>query len=75
MPRFPAFRARRLRRTEPIRTLVRETVVRPQDLVLPLFVVEGEGVRRPVASMAGVEQTSADELLRDAEEDLAAKVA
>jgi porphobilinogen synthase len=70
MPRFPAFRARRLRRSEPMRTLVRETEVRPQDLVLPLFVVEGEGVRRPVASMTGVEQTSADELLRDAEEAL-----
>ncbi|HEU4880658.1 MAG TPA: porphobilinogen synthase [Longimicrobium sp.] len=70
MPRFPAFRARRLRRTEPMRSLVRETEVRPQDLILPLFVVEGEGIRRPVASMAGVEQTSADELLRDAEEAL-----
>ncbi|MBW3572763.1 MAG: porphobilinogen synthase [Gemmatimonadetes bacterium] len=70
MPRFPAFRARRLRRSEPMRALVRETEVRPQDLILPLFVVEGEGVRRPVASMAGVEQTSADELVRDAEEAL-----
>jgi porphobilinogen synthase len=70
MPRFPDFRARRLRRSEPMRSLVRETEVRPQDLILPLFVVEGEGVRRPVASMTGVEQTSADELLRDAEEAL-----
>ena len=68
MSKFPAYRARRLRRTEPIRSLVRETVVRPGDLVLPLFVTEGTGVRRPVASMPGVEQTSADELLRDAEE-------
>ncbi|HEX6367334.1 MAG TPA: porphobilinogen synthase [Longimicrobium sp.] len=70
MPKFPAFRARRLRRSEPMRALVRETEVRPQDLVLPLFVVEGEGVRRPVASMAGVDQTSIDELLRDADEAL-----
>jgi porphobilinogen synthase len=70
MPRFPAFRARRLRRSEPMRALVRETEVRPRDLVLPLFVVEGEGVRRPVASMPGVEQTSADELVKDAEEAL-----
>lgn len=68
MSKFPAYRARRLRRTEPIRALVRETVVRPADLVLPLFVVEGNGVRRPVGSMPGVDQTSRDELLRDAEE-------
>jgi porphobilinogen synthase len=70
MPKFPAYRARRLRRNEPIRALVRETEVRPADLILPLFAVEGEGVRRPVASMRGVEQTSVDELLRDADEAL-----
>ena len=68
MPSFPTYRARRLRRSEPLRALVRETSVTPSDLILPLFVVEGEGVRRPVGSMAGVEQTSADELLRDADE-------
>jgi porphobilinogen synthase len=49
---------------------VRETAVTPADLILPLFVVEGEGVRRPVGSMAGVEQTSIDEMLRDAAEAL-----
>ena len=70
MPRFPAVRHRRLRASEPLRALVRETQVTPSDLVLPLFVVPGEGVRRPVSSMAGVDQTSADELLRDAEEAL-----
>jgi porphobilinogen synthase len=58
---------RRLRGTEPLRSLVRETVVTPHDLILPLFVVPGAKVRRPVGSMPGVEQTSADELLRDAE--------
>jgi len=63
-------RPRRLRRTEGVRSLVRETVVRPADLILPLFAVPGSGVRRPVASMPGVDQTSADELLRDAEEAL-----
>jgi porphobilinogen synthase len=68
MPSFPTFRSRRLRRSETIRSLVRETVVLPSDLILPLFVVPGEGVRRPIGSMAGVEQTSIDELLRDAEE-------
>ena len=68
MPKFPAYRPRRLRRTEPIRSLVRETVVHPSDLILPLFVVEGTGVRRAIGSMPGVEQTSEDELLRDAHE-------
>ncbi|HEU0298904.1 MAG TPA: hypothetical protein VFR37_05600, partial [Longimicrobium sp.] len=68
--RFPAARPRRLRRTEGVRAMVRETEVRPADLILPLFVTEGQGVRRPVASMPGVEQTSADELVRDAEEAL-----
>jgi porphobilinogen synthase len=71
MPGFPAFRPRRLRRTEAIRTLIRETEVTPADLILPLFVVPGQATRRPVASMAGVEQTSVDELLCDAQEALA----
>jgi len=70
MPSFPAYRPRRLRRTEPLRALVRETTVTPGDLVLPLFAVPGERVRRPVASMPGVEQTSPDELLKDAAEAL-----
>jgi len=70
LPPYPSYRPRRLRRTEAMRSLVRETTVTPADLVLPLFAVPGERVRRPVASMAGVEQTSPDELLRDAEEAL-----
>jgi porphobilinogen synthase len=68
MAGFPEYRPRRLRRTPALRALSRETEVRPSDLILPLFVVEGEGVRRPVGSMPGVHQTSVDELLRDAEE-------
>jgi porphobilinogen synthase len=67
---FPSYRPRRLRRTEPLRALVRETTLAPGDLVLPLFVAPGRGVRRAVPSMPGVEQTSADELLKDAEEAL-----
>ena len=70
MPAFPSYRPRRLRRSEGIRSLVRETTVVPGDLVLPLFAVPGNGVRRAVGSMPGVEQTSVDELLRDAEEAL-----
>jgi porphobilinogen synthase len=70
MPKYPAYRPRRLRRTEAMRQMVRETTLAPSDLVLPLFAVPGSGVRKPVASMAGVDQTSVDELVRDAEEAL-----
>ncbi len=66
MPSFPSYRPRRLRRTEALRLLVRETVLVPSQLVLPLFVRPGKGVRVPVSSMAGVSQTSVDELVRDA---------
>lgn len=68
MSSFPVYRPRRLRRTETLRSLVRETTVRAQDLVLPLFVVPGSGVRRPVGSMPGVFNTSVDETVRDARE-------
>src|SRR3982750_3005684 len=66
MPSFPSYRPRRLRRTEALRSLVRETVLVPSQLVLPLFVRAGTGVRMPVSSMLGVAQTSVDELVRDA---------
>jgi porphobilinogen synthase len=66
MAPFPDYRPRRLRRTEPLRRLVRETHLQPSQLVLPLFVRPGSGVRQPVSSMPGVFQTSVDELLRDA---------
>jgi porphobilinogen synthase len=67
MPSFPITRPRRLRRTEALRRLVRETHLVPGQLVLPLFVRAGTGVRQPVDAMPGVDQTSVDELLRDAE--------
>jgi porphobilinogen synthase len=60
-------RPRRLRSSAALRALVRETRVAPEELIQPLFVTPGSGVRRPVASMPGVEQTSADQTLRDAE--------
>jgi porphobilinogen synthase len=66
MPSFPEYRPRRLRRTAALRALVRETVIAPSQLVLPLFVRSGRGVRQPVSSMPGVNQTSVDELLVDA---------
>jgi porphobilinogen synthase len=65
---FPAIRLRRLRRTEPLRALVRETALSPGDLVYPLFICPGEGLRHQVPSMPGVFNLSADEAVREAEE-------
>lgn len=67
MSSFPEYRPRRLRRTAALRNLVRETQLAPSQLVLPVFVREGKKLRRPVGSMPGVNQTSVDEMLRDAE--------
>ncbi len=61
-------RLRRLRMTEPLRRLVREHHVLPQHLIQPLFVVEGDRQRQPIASMPGVERLSLDELEREVEE-------
>ena len=60
-------RLRRLRRTETMRALVRETRLTPDLFVLPLFVCEGEGVRREVASMLGVFNLSVDEAVKEVE--------
>ena len=59
-------RLRRLRHSEQMRALVRETRLSPDMLVLPLFVCEGEGVRREVPSMPGVCNLSVDEAVREA---------
>lgn len=59
---FPDTRLRRLRGSDALRRLVRETRLSRDDLVLPLFVVEGRGVREPVASMPGVHRHSVDQL-------------
>ena len=60
-------RPRRLRRTESIRQLVRETRLTPDCFVYPLFVCDGEGLRREVSSMPGVYQLSVDQAVREAE--------
>ncbi len=65
---FPEVRLRRLRRTESLRALVRETTLDPGDLIYPLFICPGEGVRNPVSSMPGVFNLSVDEAVREAEE-------
>ena len=58
---------RRLRRSESLRALVRETNLSPGDLIYPLFLCPGEGVRRAIGSMPGVFNVSVDEAVREAE--------
>jgi len=58
---------RRLRRTEAIRSLVRETHLRPESLIYPLFICPGEGIRKPIRSMPGCFNLSIDEALKEAE--------
>jgi porphobilinogen synthase len=65
---FPSERPRRLRRTERLRALVRETRVTPESLVYPLFVTPGEGVRREIPSLPGCFHLSVDETAREAQE-------
>ena len=63
---FPIDRPRRLRRTDVLRSLVRETQLEPRHLVLPLLAIGGMGVKNPVASMPGVAQLSVDLLVEEA---------
>ena len=65
---FPGVRLRRMRRDDFSRRLVRETVLTPADLIQPLFVIEGENRREPVASMPGVARLTIDQLLHEAEQ-------
>ena len=60
-------RPRRLRRTAALRSLVQETRLAPEDFILPIFVCEGENLRRPVASMPGVFNFSIDQAAHEAE--------
>ncbi|HEU5350000.1 MAG TPA: porphobilinogen synthase [Terracidiphilus sp.] len=65
---FPVQRMRRLRQSEPLRALVRETALNPGDFLYPLFLCPGQGVRRAVTSMPGVFNLSIDEAVKEAEE-------
>ncbi len=67
-PGFPTVRMRRLRRTESLRALVRETHLRPEMFVLPLFVVPGEGVKEEISSMPGQFRWSVDRISEPAAE-------
>ena len=64
----PFKRMRRMRRTEALRSLARETHLRPSALIYPLFIVPGEGIRKPIGSMPGVFNLSIDEALKEARE-------
>lgn len=65
---FPEQRPRRLRRNETLREMVRETTLSVKDLILPLFVIHGRGVRNPIASMPGHFQLSIDEIQKEVKE-------
>jgi len=65
---FPAYRPRRLRRTEAMRAMVRETALDAADFIYPLFVKPGTGLRDEVGSMPGVVQMSVDELPAEVDE-------
>jgi porphobilinogen synthase len=65
---FPVHRGRRLRRTEAIRNLVRETRLDTHGLIYPMFVCPGSKVRREVSSMPGIFQQSADQIVEDCRE-------
>jgi porphobilinogen synthase len=65
---YPISRPRRLRRNETIRSMVRETRLDVENLVLPLFVCHGRGVREPIEAMPGVERLSVDQLVEECRE-------
>jgi porphobilinogen synthase len=65
---YPQYRPRRMRKTENLRAMIRETHLHPHILVYPLFVHYGEDVRKPVPSMPGVYQLSIDHLVDEAKE-------
>jgi porphobilinogen synthase len=71
---FPATRLRRLRRTETLRGFVRETELSARDLIQPLFVVAGEGIREEIESMPGIERFSISGLVEEAGEIAAAGI-
>ena len=64
----PTIRPRRLRRTDALRRMIRETILTPDDFIYPLFVRYGEGEERPIASMPGQKQVSVDRVVALAKE-------
>ena len=67
-PGFPITRMRRLRKNATLRNMFRETSLAKEDLIYPLFIVEGNGVKREISSMPGQFKMSVDNILRECEE-------
>jgi porphobilinogen synthase len=68
LPQFPTTRLRRLRMSEALRSMVRETRLTPHDFIYPLFVVPGTRVKKEISSMPGVFQMSVDVIVRECAE-------
>lgn len=66
--RFPEYRARRLRQTEALRSMVREVHLNTKDFILPYFAIYGKGVKKPINGMPGTYQCSADVLVKELRE-------
>ncbi len=65
---YPVYRPRRMRSSEVIRRMVRETRISPDDFIYPMFVTHGKGVKKEIGSMPGNYQQSIDNLVKDCEE-------
>ena len=65
---FPLQRGRRLRTNESIRSLVRETIVTPQDFMFPMFIAEGTNVQEAIPSMPGMFRRSVDLTVKEVKE-------
>ena len=74
MTRFPIIRPRRLRENATLRSLVAETQLTPQQLIQPLFLKKGKGLREPISSMPGIFRLSPDEALKEVKELLELKI-
>src|SRR6476620_10255984 len=67
-PAFPTTRLRRMRKSAVIREMFRETSLHASDFIYPLFIVEGQNVKKEISSMPGQYQMSVDNVLRECEE-------
>jgi len=65
---FPEYRARRLRRNETLRRMVRETFLRPEDLIYPMFSAFGDNIKKEIPSMPGIYQQSIEHIVAEARE-------
>lgn len=65
---FPEYRARRLRRNETMRRMVRETFLRPEDLIYPMFSAYGNNIKKEIVSMPGIYQQSIEYIVAEAQE-------